>query len=106
MKKVTLDEIAGLERYAQLRPEFRRRIIELKKARRVPVGDRVTFVFENHDTMLFQIQEMLHAERIVDVDKIRDETEVYKRAHPRAGRAERDHAHRDHRGGTHSRGSR
>ncbi len=51
MNKVTLDEVMGVERYEQVRPEFRRRIIELKKSRRVPVGDRVTFVFENHDTM-------------------------------------------------------
>ena len=85
MKKVTLDEIVGLERYAQLRPEFRRRIIALKKDRRVAVGDRITFVFENHDTMLFQIQEMLHTEHIVDVDKIRDEIDVYNALIPDAG---------------------
>ncbi len=85
VKKVSLDEIVGLERYEQMRPEFRRRIIALKKHRRVAVGDRVTFVFENHDTMLFQIQEMLHAEHIVDVDKIRDELDVYNALIPDAG---------------------
>lgn len=85
MKKVSLDEIVGLERYAELRPEFRRRIIELKKDRRVAVGDRISFVFENHDTMLFQIQEMLHTEHIVDVDKIRDEIEVYNALIPDPG---------------------
>ncbi len=85
MKKVSLDEIVGLERYEKIRPEFRRRIIELKKHRRVAVGDRVTFVFENHDTMLFQIQEMLHTEHIVDVDKIRDELEVYNALIPDTG---------------------
>lgn len=77
MKQVTLDEILGLERYEQVRDEFRRRIITLKKDRRVAVGDRVTFVFENHDTMLFQIQEMVRAEHITDLDKIRDEIEVF-----------------------------
>jgi hypothetical protein len=41
------------------------------------VGDRVTFVFENHDTMLFQIQEMVRAEHITDLDKIRDEIAVF-----------------------------
>jgi len=85
MKKVTLDEIVGLERYEQLRPEFRRRIIELKKQRRVSVGDRVTLVFENHDTMLFQIQEMLRAEHIVDLDKVRAELEVYNALIPDPG---------------------
>jgi len=77
MKRVTLDEIVGLERYEQIRPAFRDRIIALKKHRRVAVGDHVTFVFENHDTMLFQIQEMLRAEHIVDLDRIRDEVDVY-----------------------------
>lgn len=83
--KVSLDEILGLERYEQERVELRRRIIALKKRRRVGVGDRVTFVFENHDTMLFQIQEMLRAERTVDLDKIREELEVYNALVPNPG---------------------
>src|SRR5919198_5756717 len=85
MRKVTLDEIVGLERYEQMRPEFRRRIIELKKQRRVSVGDWVTFVFENHDTVFFQIQEMLRTEHIVDVDKVRDEINVYNDLIPDPG---------------------
>jgi hypothetical protein len=85
MKKVALDEIIGLARYEQMRAEFRRRIIAMKKHRRVAVGDRVTFVFENHDTMLFQIQEMLRAEQIVDLDHVRDELEVYNALIPNPG---------------------
>src|SRR5262245_44067824 len=85
MPKVSLDEVMGLERYEQARPVFRARIIALKKNRRVSVGDRVTFVFENHDTMLFQIQEMLRAEHIVDLDRVRDEIEVYSALIPNAG---------------------
>lgn len=85
MQKVVLDEIQGLERYEQSRDELRRRIIDLKKHRRVSVGDRVTLVFENHDTMLFQIQEMVRAERIVDLDKVRDEIEVYNALVPDPG---------------------
>jgi hypothetical protein len=75
--KVSLEEIVGLERYERERVDVRARIISLKKHRRVAVGDRVTLVFENHDTMLFQIQEMLRAERIVDLDKVREEVAVY-----------------------------
>src|SRR5262245_39856834 len=85
MQKVALDEIHGLERYERERQEFRRRIIEMKKRRRVAVGHRVTFVFENHDTMLFQIQEMLRAERIADLDRVREEVEVYNALIPDAG---------------------
>lgn len=85
MQKVTLDEIAGLDRYEKIRDDFRRRIIALKKYRRVSVGDRVTFVFENHATVLFQIQEMLRAERITDIDKVRFEVDVYNELIPGDG---------------------
>jgi len=85
MQKITLDEIVGLERYERIRPEFRRRIIELKKNRRVTVGDRITFVFENHDTVLFQIQEMVRAERIIDLDKIRFEVDTFNELIPAEG---------------------
>jgi Protein of unknown function (DUF3501) len=85
MKKVTLDDVMGLDRYEQLRTESRQRIIALKKLRRVAVGDQVTFVFENYDTMWFQIHEMLRAEHIVDLDRVRDELEVYNALIPDAG---------------------
>ena len=85
MQKVTLDEIVGSERYEKIRDDFRRRIIELKKHRRLSVGDRITFVFENHETVLFQIQEMLRAERITDLDKIREEIAVYNELVPDPG---------------------
>ena len=83
--KVKLEEVLGPDRYERIRDEMRGRIIALKKNRRVSVGDRITLVFENHDTMLFQIQEMVRAERIVDLDKIRDEIEVYNELVPNGG---------------------
>lgn len=85
MQKVTLDEVAGLERYERVRPEFRRHMIELKKVRRVAVGERITFVFENHETVLYQIQEMLRAERITDLDKVRFEVDTYNELIPAEG---------------------
>lgn len=85
MRAVTLDDITGLGRYEQIRDDFRRRIIELKRSRRVAVGDRVTFVFENFDTVLFQIQEMIRAERLTDIDRVREEIAVYNELLPGAG---------------------
>ncbi|GIW41336.1 MAG: hypothetical protein KatS3mg076_1913 [Candidatus Binatia bacterium] len=85
MRKVTLDDVVGLGRYERIRDEFRRRIIELKRRRRVAVGDRITFVFENFDTVLFQIQEMLRAESITDIDRIREEIEIYNSLIPEPG---------------------
>ena len=85
MKKVALNDIMGLAAYEKVRENFRRRIIELKQARRVAVGNKVTLVFENRDTVIFQIQEMVRAERIVDLDKIREEIEVYNELIPEPG---------------------
>lgn len=82
MRKVSLEDLAGPQRYGEMRDEFRRRIIELKRHRRVSVGDRVTLVFENFDTVLFQTQEMLHVERITDLDRVREELEVYNELLP------------------------
>ena len=85
MKKIVLDEILGFAAYEKVRENLRRRIIELKKARRIAVGDKVTLVFENRDTVIFQIQEMVRAERISDLDKIREEIEVYNELIPEPG---------------------
>jgi len=85
MKKVALDDIIGLGTYEKVRENFRRRIIELKQARRVAVGDKVMLVFENRDTVIFQIQEMVRAESIADLDKIREEIEVYNELIPNPG---------------------
>ena len=85
IRPVTLDDIVGLERYETLRDDMRRRVIALKQHRRVGVGSEVTFVFENHATMLFQIHEMLRAERITDLDGVRDELAVYNALLPAPG---------------------
>lgn len=85
MEKIALEDIIGLSAYEKMREDFRRRIIELKKKRRVAVGDKISLVFENRHTVIFQIQEMIRAERITDLDKIREEIEVYNSLIPDAG---------------------
>ena len=70
-------------------------VIELKKRRRVHVGENLTFLFENRETVLFQVQEMMRTERIVDDDKIQAELDAYARAAPGPGRALGDPLHRD-----------
>ncbi len=85
MKKVDLNDIMGIAGYAKLRESLRQRIIALKKYRRVAVGNQVSLVFENRDTVIFQIHEMLRAEHITDLDKIREELEVYNGLIPEAG---------------------
>ena len=82
MNKVVFSEILDIAQYEKARDAFRRRVIELKKNRRAPVGPMVTFVFENHDTVLFQIQEMMRAERIVNDDAIQHEIDTYNQLLP------------------------
>jgi hypothetical protein len=77
MKRVRRDEVLGLADYETLREQFRGRVIQEKRARRVLVGDKVSAVFENHDTVLLQIQEMLRTERISREAAIQHEIDTY-----------------------------
>ncbi len=77
MKRIQIEDVMDLVAYERIREEFRACIIELKRPRRISVGDRLTFVFENRDTVQFQIQEMLRAERLVKEDRIQAELDIY-----------------------------
>lgn len=83
--KLTLDDIADLRAYEREREQFRDQVIALKKRRRVAVGPVITFVFENRDTVRFQIQEMARAERMLTDDKILVELDAYNPLIPGPG---------------------
>jgi hypothetical protein len=85
MKPIAREEILNLYEYERVREARRRAIIELKRARRVQVGRYLSFVFENRETVWFQIQEMCRAERIVDDAKIGEEIDVYNTLLPGPG---------------------
>ncbi len=85
MRKLTVDDIVDLRAYERERDEFRARIIALKKARRVALGDLMTLVFENLDTVRFQIQEMARAERMMRDEQIAHEVETYNDLLPDPG---------------------
>ncbi|ADO45601.1 conserved hypothetical protein [Hydrogenobacter thermophilus TK-6] len=82
MKKISFDEILNIYEYEKVREERKREIIELKKNRRVFLGDLVHLVFENRQTVWFQIQEMIRAERMVKDEEIMQEIEVYNELVP------------------------
>lgn len=84
MQPIGLDDILGRERYAQVRDDVRRRVIEHKRRRRVAVGERVSLVFEDRATVWYQTQEMLWVERITDLDGIREEIATYNELLPGA----------------------
>jgi hypothetical protein len=77
MKKLTREDLYSLEKYADIRPEFRTRVIEHKKNRNVPIGPHATLYFEDRQTIQYQIQEMLRIERIFEADGIQEELDVY-----------------------------
>jgi hypothetical protein len=77
MKKLTREDLYSLEKYAELRPEFRTRVIDHKKNRNVPIGPHATLYFEDRQTIQYQIQEMLRIERIFKPDGIQEELDVY-----------------------------
>jgi hypothetical protein len=75
-------EILSLDDYERARPERRRRILDVKAPRRIHVGEHLTLLFENHETMLYQVQEMLRVERIEDLKAIRHEIDTYNELVP------------------------
>lgn len=77
MKKLTRDDLYTLEKYAEVRPEFRARVIAHKKNRNVPIGPAATLYFEDRQTIQYQIQEMLRVERIFEAAGIEEELEAY-----------------------------
>ena len=83
MNVVTPDEIRAIADYELGRDAFRKRILAIKRARRIAVGDHLTFLFENHDTVLYQIQEMIRVERIVEPAAIAHEIKTYNELIPR-----------------------
>jgi len=77
MAKVSRESLMTLEAYAKARPEFRRKVIEHKKSRKVALGAHVTLLFEDELTVRYQIQEMLRIEKIFEEEGIEHELEAY-----------------------------
>jgi hypothetical protein len=80
-----LDDILDLRAYERVREEYRRRVIERKRHRRVALGPIMTVVFESVDTVRFQVQEMARVERIATDEGIQAELDVYNRLLPGPG---------------------
>lgn len=77
MKQLTRDDLYSLEKYSAIKTDYRARVMEHKKHRRVPVGDHATLYFEDALTMQYQVQEMLRLERIFEPEGIQEELDVY-----------------------------
>jgi hypothetical protein len=85
VKPIAAAELLNRYDYENVREARRRAVIALKQRRRVQVGRYLSFVFENRETVWFQIQEMIRAERIVDDARVQEELDVYNGLLPQAG---------------------
>lgn len=77
MRKVTRSEIIDFQTYSDRRDGIRKLVLEIKRPRRVLVGDCLNFLFETTDTIRYQVQEMMRAEKIVREKDIQHEIETY-----------------------------
>ena len=77
MKRVTRNEILDYVTYEEQRDKFRNKIMKIKELRRINVAGVLSFLFENTDTVRYQIQEMMRVERIVKETDIQYEINTY-----------------------------
>lgn len=76
-EKLKREDLFSLERYAEMRAEFRADVMRHKKNRVVHLGPHATLHFEDRLTMQYQVQEMLRAERIFEASGIQEELDAY-----------------------------
>lgn len=77
MAQIAPDSLLSLEAYARERNHYRSRVIAHKKLRTVHVGESVTLLFEDEQTVRYQVQEMLRIERIFEEEGIQEELQAY-----------------------------
>jgi hypothetical protein len=82
---IRLDEVRVGQAYETMRGDERRRVAELKRFRRVHLGDSLALVFENHDTIRSTLEEALRTERIDDPERVAGEVVAFNAVVPAPG---------------------
>ena len=77
MTKLKREDLMSLEEYSGKRADFRKQVLEHKKARKVALGEHATLYFEDELTVRYQIQEMLRIEKIFEAEGIEEELGAY-----------------------------
>jgi len=77
MQKLTREDLYSLEQYAEMRDDYRNKIMAHKKDRRLELGENVLMMFEDRLIMQYQVQEMLKAEKIFEAAGIEEELDAY-----------------------------
>ena len=77
MKKLTREDLYSLEKYSEIRNDFRSKVMAHKKNRHLCIGPNATLYFEDRLVMHYQIQEIMRAEKIFEIEAINEELEAY-----------------------------
>ena len=77
MNKLKKSDLLSLEEYNSNRERLRGQVLALKKDRKVQIGSNVTLLFENSDTIKYQVQEMLRIEEIFEQNGIEGQLATY-----------------------------
>lgn len=85
MKPISREEILGFEQWNAIRRVIRPAIIREKERRRLAVGSHLTFLFENVQTLWYQVEEMIRTERMSDPAAIQHEIDTYNELIPLQG---------------------
>ena len=75
-RQIEKEDLLPSDVYAKSRKQIRKDLVEFKKDRRIALGPYATFYFESFDTMVAQVQEMLHIEKGGD-EQLKDELIAY-----------------------------
>ena len=78
MKKLTTSDLLSLEEYDKSREEIKKNLLLHKKNRSVKIGDHVLLLFEDYETIKYQVQEMLRIEKIFKEKDIQEEIDAYE----------------------------
>ena len=76
-KLLKREDLFSLEEYAEQRSNIRKNVMDVKRNREVNLGEHIRLLFENHQTVQYQIQEMLRIEKIFEATGIQEELDVY-----------------------------
>jgi len=84
-RKLTLADIADQRAYERERDDYRARVLEIRRLRRVAIGTVMTLSFESRETIRYQIQEMARVEKLTTDEDIQVELDTYNPLVPEQG---------------------
>lgn len=74
---ITRNDLIELATYRKGREEYLKKMIAYKKKRRIKLGEHISLLFENRNTVLFQIQELVNSEDLTDPVELDEYIEIY-----------------------------